>query len=51
MGPPSLARWEGSDTYEFIDAAQARIWLLTCNHDDAVEEHFGPLPDEAGPGL
>ncbi|MGW6499297.1 hypothetical protein [Nonomuraea angiospora] len=46
------SQWEGNgDTYEFIEAAQARIWLLTCHHDDAVEEHFGALPDEAGPGV
>ncbi|MET7334399.1 hypothetical protein [Nonomuraea sp. NPDC005650] len=45
------SQWEGKDdTYKFIDHARARIWLLTCNHDDAVVKHFGELPDEAGPG-
>ncbi|MER6505930.1 hypothetical protein ABT158_03915 [Nonomuraea sp. NPDC001636] len=46
------SQWEGeADAYEFVDPPEARIWLLTCHHDAAVEEHFGPLPDEAGPNL
>ncbi|MEV3981798.1 hypothetical protein [Nonomuraea sp. NPDC049758] len=46
------SQWEGdTDTYEFIDAAKARIWLVTCHHDRATEAHFGELPDEAGPGV
>jgi hypothetical protein len=45
------SQWEGNEgTYQFIDDAEARVWLLTCHHDDDVEKYFGELTDEAGPG-
>jgi hypothetical protein len=43
--------WEGEIEHNrFISPEQAREWLLANNADDAVEQHFGPVEDERGPG-
>ena len=41
----------GSRTYEFCTDAQAKDWLLRseCN-DEAVEQFFGEIEEERGPG-
>jgi hypothetical protein len=46
------SQWQGSApaSHEFITDEQAKTWLLTHEHDDAVAEHFGPVEDERGPG-
>ncbi|PZG17136.1 hypothetical protein [Nonomuraea aridisoli] len=46
------SQWEGdADLYEFLSTGEARIWLITCRHDDAVAKYFGELSEEAGPGV
>jgi hypothetical protein len=41
----------GSDDYRFITDEQARDWLLRSRiNDTAVEEHFGEIEEERGPG-
>lgn len=42
---------DGPDTCEFVTDEQARDWLIRseCN-DDAVEQYFGKLEEERGPG-
>ncbi|MFI6793695.1 hypothetical protein ACIBG4_40825 [Nonomuraea sp. NPDC050383] len=45
------SQWQGRETtHEFISSDRARQWLLTCEHDDVVEKHFGELEEESGPG-
>lgn len=43
--------YNGPDTYKFITDEQARDWLIRsqCN-DKAIEEYFGPVEEERGPG-
>ena len=41
---------DGEDRYEFIDADQARAWLLLNQDDQAVERYFGTIEEERGPG-
>ena len=44
-------RWEGeADRFEFIEPDQAQEWLLRNNCDRAVEEYFGEIEEERGPG-
>lgn len=44
------SQWQGrEETYQYISDDKAREWLLTCNHDKAVETYFGELEEE-GPG-
>ena len=46
------SQWEGvQETYEFISDDTAKEWLLRNESDDAVEEWFGTLEEEAGPNL
>lgn len=46
------SNWEGvQDTYEFISSDHARTWLLRNEHDDAVEKHWGAIPEETGPDM
>ncbi|PJE97113.1 hypothetical protein CUT44_14115 [Streptomyces carminius] len=46
------SQWEGSEgKYEFVDDATAKDWLLRNDEDDAVEQWFGELEEEAGPNL
>lgn len=43
--------WAGeTDQYEFITPERARAWLLRNAFDDVVEQHFGPIEPERGPG-
>lgn len=43
--------WQGEeDLCYFIEADKAREWLLANNFDEAVEEHFGEIEEERGPG-
>lgn len=45
------SQWSGSVlTYEFIEPAAAREWLIAQEEDEAVEQYFGELEDERGPG-
>lgn len=45
------SQWAGRRaTDQFVSDDQAREWLLICGHDGAVEEHFGELEEERGPG-
>lgn len=45
------SQWQGSTpTYEFVTDEAAREWLIAQNEDAAVEEHFGELEEERGPG-
>lgn len=37
-------------SYEFVTDEDAQTWLLANEHEDAVTKHFGPIPDESGPG-
>lgn len=37
--------------FEFVSADTAKQWLLLNDEDGAAEEHFGPVPEEAGPDL
>ena len=39
------------ETYEFIDDATAKDWLLRNEEDDAVKQWFGELEEESGPNL
>lgn len=39
-----------ADRYRFISDEDAKQWLLAQHHDGAVEEYFGGLEEEAGPG-
>jgi hypothetical protein len=44
-------RWQGEEDHlEYIDAETARSWLLKNDFDEAIEEHFGEIADEQGPG-
>lgn len=44
-------RWQGeSDSYRYIDADEAREWLLKNNRDDIVEKYLGEIEEETGPG-
>ncbi|MDA0252291.1 MAG: hypothetical protein O3A42_15320 [Actinobacteria bacterium] len=38
------------DRYVFVTPEQAREWLLANNHDEAVEQVFGEVEQERGPG-
>lgn len=41
----------GSDDYRFLTDDEARDWLLRSEiNDKAIEEHFGELEEERGPG-
>lgn len=42
---------DGPDAYEFVTDEDARDWLIRseCN-DAAIEQYFGPVEDERGPG-
>lgn len=41
------SRWQGErDSFEFITPERAREWLLQNECDDAVEKHFGDIPEE-----
>lgn len=41
----------GPDTYQFITDAEAREWLIRSGkNDDAVNELFGEIEEERGPG-
>jgi|SRR5690606_8935559 len=43
--------WQGQEnTYRWISADEAREWLLSNHHDDAVEQHFGAVPAEVNLG-
>lgn len=43
--------WQGEeDRYTFISPDEARDWLLQNDCDEAVEEHFGEIEEEQGPG-
>ncbi|MDX2692177.1 hypothetical protein [Streptomyces ipomoeae] len=43
---------QGADPkYWFVSDAEARTWLLTNHHDDAVEKYLGKPEEEAGPNL
>lgn len=45
------SQWQGSTpSYEFVTDEVAREWLIAQNEDAAVEEHFGELEEERGPG-
>ena len=45
------SQWQGvEETYEFISDDRAREWLLKCERDEAVEQYFGELEEESGPG-
>lgn len=44
------SQWQGTGaSYEFVYANRAREWLLLNHHDEAVEQHFGPIEAERGP--
>lgn len=46
------SQWQGvEETYEFIDDATAKDWLLRNEEDDAVKKWFGELDEESGPNL
>ncbi|WP_289007868.1 CopG family transcriptional regulator [uncultured Thermomonospora sp.] len=43
--------WQHEETtYQFITDEQARQWLLVNGSDDVVEEYFGEIEEERGPG-
>lgn len=43
--------WQNEETtYTFIDSERAREWLLKNESDDEVEEWFGEIEEEKGPG-
>lgn len=45
------SQWEGRpDTYQYVSDDEAREWLLKCGRDEAVEQYFGELEEESGPG-
>lgn len=45
------AQWQGRlERWSFVADGHARDWLLANGHDAAVEEHFGPVEPERGPG-
>lgn len=45
------SQWQGTETwYEYLSDGEAREWLIANEHDDAVEEHFGAVEEERGPG-
>lgn len=44
-------RWQDEENdHRFVDDATAKDWLLRNEYDDAVEEFFGELEEETGPG-
>lgn len=47
----TLSQWQGvATTHKFVDDAKAREWLIRNAYDDEVEEYFGELEEETGPG-
>lgn len=42
--------FNGPEFYEFITDAAAREWLLRTERDEDVEQFFGEIEDERGPG-
>lgn len=47
----SWSQWEGTaDVYEFVTDDKAREWLILNQRDEAVEQYFGAIEDEKGPG-
>lgn len=45
------SQWQGTlPSYRFVADEQAREWLLRNGRDEAVEEHFGAVEPERGPG-
>ena len=46
------SRWQGEPRHActFIDAEDAREWLLRNHEDEAVTKYFGPIEEERGPG-
>lgn len=43
--------WQGEmPSHEYITDGQAKDWLILNEHDAAVEDHFGAIEDERGPG-
>jgi hypothetical protein len=44
------SEFNGPQFYEFITDDEARTWLLQADKDDAVEQYFGEIEEEKGPG-
>jgi len=45
------SRWQNEEArHEFVSDEQARQWLLINGSDDVVEEYFGEIEEERGPG-
>lgn len=45
------SRYQGvGDTHHLVDGEVAKDWLLFNGYDEDAAEHFGPVPDEIGPG-
>lgn len=43
--------FNGAITFEYLTDDEARDWLLRSEaNDEAIEEHFGEIPEEVGPG-
>jgi Ribbon-helix-helix protein, copG family len=43
--------WQNeTSTYEYVTAEQAEEWLLRNGFDAVLEEHFGEIEEERGPG-
>jgi Ribbon-helix-helix protein, copG family len=45
------SQWEGSpETYVFMSDGEAKDWLIRSEvNDDALEKHFGDIPEESAP--
>ena len=45
------SQWQGRpESYRFVSDAKAREWLLANGEDEAVQQHFGEIEEERGPG-
>ncbi len=42
--------FDGPEYYEFLTDDQARTWLLRNGSEDLIEEYFGEVEEERGPG-